>query len=234
MPQIIIDTVCVEVRYKRVKNFTLRVHRPDGHVSVSVPFFTATSHIKTFIRTKIRWIMAQQHAIKQAPALLPELPQIGGVVPLWGQAFVVQQTERGHAGVDWQHPYCFVGAHEPIQINQRLTQAYHRAVSAAVPALLAYWQPLIGVNVQRFFVRQMRSRWGSCTYRQHTIRLNSELAKYPPACLEYVVVHELVHLLEPSHNARFYALQSQFLPDFKARKLQLAQPPLATHPIEND
>jgi len=222
MPQLHVDNLCVEVHYKRVKNFTLRVHRPDGHVSVSVPFFTATAHIEAFIRTKIGWINAHQHAMQQAPTLLG----IGDTVPLWGQPFVLHYAERLRSGVTWQHPHCLIDDHEPTHIEKRLNQAYHKAVSAAVPALLAHWQPIIGVHVKRFFVRHMRSRWGSCTYRQHTIRLNSELAKYPPACLEYVVVHELVHLLEPSHNARFYQRQSHFLPEFKIHKVRLMQPPM--------
>jgi len=226
MSQILVDTIGVEVHYKRVKNFTLRVHRPDGHVSVSVPFFTATATVQTFIRAKMAWILAQQQAIQQTPALTPALPQIGDTVPLWGQPFVLQHVDRLRAGVVRQSPYCLIDQHDPAQISKRLNQAYHRAVSAAVPALLATWQPRLGVHVQRFFVRQMRSRWGSCTYRRQSIRLNSELAKYPPDCLEYVLVHELVHLLEPSHNARFYQLQAHFLPDFKIHKSRLTQPPL--------
>lgn len=228
MPHIQVDALDVEVLYKRVKNLIIRVHRPDGHVSVSAPYFTATSLIEALVRSKMSWILTQQQAIQQTPAPASTEPHIGDTVPLWGQRFVLQHVPRLRTGVVWQSPYCQIDQHEPAHIAKRLNQAYHRAVSAAVPALLAAWQPRLGVHVQRFFVRQMRSRWGSCTYQQQSIRLNSELAKYPPECLEYVVVHELVHLLEPSHNARFYQLQAHFLPDFKAHKSRLMQPPLIT------
>jgi predicted metal-dependent hydrolase len=97
-------------------------------------------------------------------------------------------------------------------------ESYVARVKEAVPPLLARWQPLIGVRVDRFFVRPMKSKWGSCTYRTRRIRLNSELAKKPPECLEYVVVHELVHLLEPTHNARFAALMDRFMPQWRSQR----------------
>jgi predicted metal-dependent hydrolase len=80
---------------------------------------------------------------------------------------------------------------------------------------------LMQVTGNKTFVQKMKTRWGSCNYRAHHIRLNSDLASYPPHCLEYVVVHELVHLLEPSHNTRFYALMTQFYPDWPAVRAQL-------------
>jgi hypothetical protein len=87
--------------------------------------------------------------------------------------------------------------------------------------LLPTLQANIGVKVQSLRVQTMQTRWGSCTPSKASIRLNSRLANYPPQCLEYVLVHELVHLLEASHNARFYALQSQFYPEWRAAKALL-------------
>ena len=94
-------------------------------------------------------------------------------------------------------------------------------VKLAVPALIAQWEPIVGRTVARFSVRHMKSRWGSCTPRTATIRLNSELAQKPPECLNYVVLHEMVHLLEPSHNARFHALMDGFMPGWRMHRTQL-------------
>ena len=89
--------------------------------------------------------------------------------------------------------------------------------------LAAYWEPLMGVHCTGWQLREMKTRWGSCTVQTGKIRLNLSLARKPEACLEYVLVHELCHLLEPSHNARFHGLMDKFLPDWRERKLLLNQ-----------
>ena len=150
------------------------------------------------------------------------------MVPLWGQGYRLEVDASQRAAIHWHGEVCRINTADPDRMTAILNQAYLEAVKSAIPRLLATWQPRMGVQVQRVFVQRMRARWGSCTYQRGYIRLNSELAKYPPTCLEYVVVHELVHLLEPSHNARFYALQSQYLPDFHTHKNRLTQPPIST------
>ncbi len=92
---------------------------------------------------------------------------------------------------------------------------YRQQLKAAVPPLIAKWEPLLGVKVTRFFVQRMKTKWGSCSADTGSIRLNAELAKKPSECLEYVMVHEMVHLLEPTHNHRIVALMDQFLPKWQ-------------------
>ncbi len=103
---------------------------------------------------------------------------------------------------------------------------YRQQLKQAIPPLIARWEPLMGVNVERFFVRRMKTRWGSCNPRAGSIRLNTELAKKPGECLEYVVVHEMAHLLEPTHNARFVALMDRFMPHWKQMREELNRWPL--------
>ena len=103
---------------------------------------------------------------------------------------------------------------------------YREQVRAAVPPLLARWEPRLGVKLERYQVRRMRTRWGSCTPAKRSIRLNTELATRPPELLEYIVVHELVHLLEPSHNARFVALMDRHMPEWKAHRKELNREPV--------
>ena len=95
-----------------------------------------------------------------------------------------------------------------------------------MPPLLERWEPRLGVKLERYQVRRMRTRWGSCTPAKRTIRLNTELATRPPELLEYIVVHELVHLLEPSHNARFYSLMDLHMPGWKAHRQELNREPI--------
>ena len=103
---------------------------------------------------------------------------------------------------------------------------YRQQLKQAIPPLIARWEPLMGVKVERFFVRRMKTRWGSCNPRAGSIRLNTELAKKPGECLEYVVVHEMAHLLEPTHNARFVALMDRFMPHWKQMREELNRWPL--------
>ena len=111
------------------------------------------------------------------------------------------------------------------QIHALVEAWYRQQVRDAVPALLARWEPLLGVKARRVFIQRMKTRWGSCS-RTGSIRLNTDLAKKPPECLEYLVVHELIHLLEPTHNARFQALLDKSLPQWRFRRRQLNQLPV--------
>ncbi|MFZ2302553.1 MAG: SprT family zinc-dependent metalloprotease [Gallionella sp.] len=103
---------------------------------------------------------------------------------------------------------------------------YREQLKAVLPPLIAKWEPLIGVHVERCFVQKMRTKWGSCNHESRNIRLNTDLAKKPPECLEYIVVHELAHLLEPTHNLRFIALMDQFMPKWRFYKDRLNRLPV--------
>jgi predicted metal-dependent hydrolase len=95
------------------------------------------------------------------------------------------------------------------------------------PLLIAKWEDLIKVKVTRFFVQRMKTKWGSCNYHASSIRLNTDLAKKPKECLEYIIVHEMTHLLEPTHNARFTALMDKFMPKWQFYRKQLNRLPVS-------
>ncbi len=103
---------------------------------------------------------------------------------------------------------------------------YREQLKVALPPLVAKWEPVMGVKAARFFVQRMKTKWGSCNPSARTIRLNTDLAKKPRECLEYIVVHELVHLLEPTHNTRFVALMDQFMPKWQSRRSSLNRLPV--------
>ena len=103
---------------------------------------------------------------------------------------------------------------------------YREQIKQAVPALIAKWEPIVGVSVKRFFVQRMKTKWGSCNHKSGSIRLNTELAKKPPECLEYIVVHEMVHLLEPTHNHRFTTLMDRFMPKWRFYRAELNRLPV--------
>lgn len=107
---------------------------------------------------------------------------------------------------------------QAIYASEEDKLAWRVLVEAAVASLLEIWEPIIGVRVKKLAFRNMKSRWGSCQPATGRVCINTRLALYPPRCLEYVVVHELVHMLEPSHNARFHELMDDFLPDWRERR----------------
>ena len=117
--------------------------------------------------------------------------------------------------------------HASGRTSPLLNDWYRRRLKELVPDLIAKWQPVVGVQVADWGIKKMKTRWGSCNTRDHRVWLNLELAKKPPRCLEYVLVHELVHLLESHHNDRFKALMDQFMPQWQLHWDELNQTPLA-------
>lgn len=107
-----------------------------------------------------------------------------------------------------------------------LERWYREQVRSEVPKLIARWEKHLGVKVERFFVQRMKTRWGSCNPTTASIRLNTDLAKKPTQCLEYIVVHEMMHLLEPTHNARFVALMDRFMPRWQHHRQMLNRLPV--------
>ncbi len=103
---------------------------------------------------------------------------------------------------------------------------YREQIRAKLPVLLGKWQPQLGVNVRRILIQRMKTRWGGCNPITGIVRLNTELAKKPSHCLEYILIHELVHLIEPTHNTRFLALMDQLLPHWRQIKDELNRLPV--------
>ncbi len=131
--------------------------------------------------------------------------------------------------VQLKHNWMYLRARpaEPHQNKQALLEAWYREqIKITAPPLIAHWEKILGVKLQRFFVRRMKTKWGSYTPSTRSIRLNTNLAKKPRDCLEYVIVHEIAHLLEPTHNARFVAIMDRAMPQWRQHRQQLNQLPI--------
>lgn len=195
----------VEVTRKRVKNLNLRV-RADGSVSLSIPTWTPLARAQEFLDRKTPWI-AQRVANAQARNAHRDLaPSLPDLLPLWGEL-----TPRDPA----------------LSSQSAIDELYRDEVRRVLPGVAESVERRIGVHATRWSVRVMKTRWGSCTPRTGAIRINARLAAYPIECLEFVVAHEMIHLLEPSHNARFHALLDEFCPDNRRLAQQLKQNPLS-------
>jgi predicted metal-dependent hydrolase len=228
--QIELGDITIDVVLKDIKNVHLSVHPPAGHVRISAPQRMSLDTIRVFAISKLDWIKQQQAKLREQERETPREYVERESHYVWGKRYLLTVTESDEPpAIDLKHSRMILRVRPGTGEEKRraLVEAWYRErLKEAVPPLLERWQPLLDVKVEKWFVQRMKTKWGSCNHRARTIRLNTELAKKPRECLEYIVVHELVHLLEPTHNARFIALMDQFLPRWQIRRQVLNQLPV--------
>lgn len=220
----------VEVVKKDIKNIHLSVYPPAGRVRISAPLRMSLDTIRVFVISKLGWIKQQQQKFQVQVRETPREYLDRESHYVWGKRYLLRLIESDVApAVELKHSRMFLYVRPGTNVVKRqlIVEAWYREqLKQALPPLIAAWEPRMGVQVARFFAQRMKTRWGSCNPRARTIRLNTELAKKPRECLEYVVVHEMVHLLEPTHNARFVALMDQFMPKWQFYRATLNRLPV--------
>lgn len=218
----------VNVVRKRVKNLNLRI-RADGTVTLSIPQHLPLARAQEFLERKGNWIaerVRRNIERRPSPDLAGELPDR---IPLWGKLVPRDSVQANSGQAASDRDASGQGAPGQTAIDQAaLDELYRTEVLRALPGIVERMEARIGVHAARWSVRVMKTRWGSCTSKTGAIRINARLAAYPLECLEFVVVHELVHLLEPSHNARFRTLLDEFCPDNRGIARRLKQQPISS------
>lgn len=218
----------VSVVRKRVKNLNLRV-RADGTVTLSIPQHLPLARAQEFLERKGSWIAERARRNierRPSPDFAGELPDR---IPLWGKLVPRDSVQANSGQAASGRDAGGQGAPGQTTIDQAaLDELYRTEVLRALPDVAERMEARIGVHATRWSVRVMKTRWGSCTPKTGAIRINARLAAYPPECLEFVVAHELVHLLEPSHNARFHTLLDEFCPDNRGIARRLKQQPISS------
>ena len=224
--------VRVEVVRKPIKNLHLSVHPPDGRVRVSAPAHIDDEVVRLAVVSKLPWIRRHQKTFADQPRQSQREMVSGESHYFLGRRYRLSVTERDGPNRITLNGTSGLTMHlrpgtDRDKREQLLYGWYRRHLKELVPDLIAKWQPIIGVQVDDWGIKRMKTRWGSCNARDHRVWLNLELAKKPPGCLEYVLVHELVHLLESHHNDRFKTLMDQFMPQWRLHRDELNQSPLA-------
>ena len=223
--------ITVDVMLKDIKNVHLSVHPPTGRVRISAPARMSLDTIRVFAISKLGWIKQQQRKLRKQDRETPREYLDRESHYVWGKRYLLTVSESDQApSVELKHSRMLLrvrpGTDE--RCRQTIVEGWYREqLKNAVPLLIAKWEPLLGVKVKRFFVQRMKTKWGGCNPTAGNIRLNTELAKKPPECLEYIVVHEMTHLLEPTHNARFRALIDRFMPKWQFYLDQLNRLPVS-------
>jgi len=228
--QIEVGGITVDVVFKKIKNVHLSVHPPTGRVRISAPTWVKLDAVRVYAISKIEWIKRHQKKFheQERETRREYLDRESHYV--WGKRYLLKVKEENRApSLELKHNQMILTVRPGTVLEKResvVTGWYREEVANAARLLFTKWEPTIGVKANQIIVRRMKTRWGSCTPRKGTIRLNTELGKKPRECLEYVLVHELVHLLEPSHNATFVSLMDKFMPQWRHYRDELNRAPL--------
>jgi len=217
--QIELGGIVLDVVKKDIQNVHLSVYPPSGKVRISAPLRMNTDTIRVFAISKLGWIRQQQQKLQAQERETPREYLDRESHYVWGRRYLLKVVEADAApSVQIQHGTLLLrvrpGADEATR-EAVVAGWYRQLLKRAVPPLIEAWEPLVSVTVKGFFVQRMKTRWGSCNPDARTIRLNTELAKKPRECLEYIVGHEMIHLLESTHNARFTGLLNRFMPQWQ-------------------
>ena len=222
--------VTVNVVMKDIKNVHLSVHPPTGRVTISAPLHMSLDTVRVFAISKLGWIRRQQGKFREQERETPREYLDRESHYVWGRRYLLKVTEcERPPSVELKHKHMHLGVRPGTDDNKReaiMEDWYRVQVRQAVPSLVEKWEKLIGVKVERIFIQHMKTKWGSCNPAAKNIRLNTDLAKKPHECLEYLVVHELVHMLEPTHNARFIGLMDKFMPKWRFYREQMNRLPV--------
>lgn len=222
--------IAVDVVQKDIKNIHLSVYPPAGKVRISAPLRMDIDTIRVFAITKLDWIKRQQQKLCEQARETPREYLDRESHYVWGKRYLLKVIEKDAAPeIELKHTKMLLQIRPATSDGrkQEILEAWYREqLKEAVPLLIAKWEPLMGVKVEKFFVQRMKTKWGSCSPGSKSIRLNTDLAKKPPECLEYIVVHEMTHLLESTHNSRFIALMDQFIPKWRLYKEELNRLPV--------
>jgi predicted metal-dependent hydrolase len=223
--------IAVDVVRKDIKNVHLSVYPPAGKVRIAAPERMSLETIRVFAISKLAWIRQQQRKLQEQEreTLREYLDRESHYV--WGKRCLLKIVEA-HAtpSVEMKHNRLILRVRPGTdELKKRVIVEgwYREHLKIVVPPLIAKWEPRLGVKVARVFVQRMKTKWGSCNSRSRNIRLNTDLAKKPRECLEYIIVHEIIHLRERHHNDNFAALMNRFLPQWKLRREELNAAPLA-------
>ncbi len=232
MEQLEIGSLSVELERKNIKHMHLAVYPPTGKVRLAVPLRVEAETARLFVISKIGWIRRHQRNFQKQERLSPREYKERESHYFQGRRYLLRLQETNGAGYvalrgqTYLDLYVRPGA-STAHKQKILYDWYRLQLKEALPKLIAYWEKKIGVTVNDWGIKQMKTKWGSCNISAQRIWLNLELAQKPLHCLEYVVVHEMVHLLERYHNEAFQSHMDHFLPNWRQLKRELNSLPVS-------
>ncbi|MDR2035646.1 MAG: M48 family metallopeptidase [Coriobacteriales bacterium] len=223
----IVDGIELHLTRKNIKNMHLYVKPPHGAVFVSAPLLISERQIKRFVRNNLAWIAQKQEKIARQPLPPERRYESGETLFVWGEPYLLQVnygTRYSLELVDATAVFTARRASTPVQRERFIREWYRAQLKSEVAHLLPKWEAVTGLQCAGWQSKYMTSKWGTCNSAKQRIWLNVQLAKRPLECLEYVIVHELVHLRIRNHGAEFKELMSSHLPQWKVLRKKLNEP----------
>ncbi len=231
MKQITISSIKIDVVRKGIKNIHLAVYPPTGRVRIAVPLSVNKETIRLFAVSKIGWIRRNQRKFKEQERFSPREYKNRESHYYQGKRYLLNVIEvdespkivlRSKTYIDlYTRPETTIAKRHEI-----MNEWYRIQLKRQIPELIEKWEEKLNVNDVEWQVKLMKTKWGSCTVEKRRIWVNLELVKKPIHCLEYIIVHEMVHLLERHHNERFIAFMDKYLPKWRSFKDELNRGPL--------
>jgi len=226
-----VGDIAIEVTRKDVKHVHLSVHPPSGRITLVAPQATRLEVARAYAASRIGWIRAQQAKLRGQARETPRQYVERESHYLWGRRYLLSVVEQdAKPGVSLGHRRITLSVRPGSSGAKReaVMQYWQRSLlHEAVPKLIRKWEARIGVQVAGYFLQRMKTKWGGCNHRKRTIRVNTELVKKPKDLLEYVVVHEMLHLVSPRHDDGYFALLSRHYPSWREARAELNELPLA-------
>ena len=224
-----IGSLEVEVKFKPIKNLHLSVHPPHGKVTVSSPEYFDLEKVRVYLTTKIGWIKREQKKIANQEREGEKLMITRESHYFLGKRYLLKVTEAKRPYIEIHHHVIelFSPAHyTTVQKQKQLDNWYRKELNTILGKLLMHHLPIMNLTVDTYSVRKMKTKWGSCNNENRTLNFNIELIKKPIECIDYIVVHELVHLVERNHNKNFIILMDRYLPNWRTQKKILNDLPI--------
>jgi len=226
-----IGELSILVTKKDIKNVHLSVHPPDGRVTLVAPTETRLEVARAYAISKLGWIRDQQDKLKNQARETPRRFIERESHYLWGRRYlltVVKVEAKPSIKLDHKRITLSVRPDSDTKKRGEVIHEWHKALlHEVVPSLISKWEPKLGVKVGGYFLQRMKTKWGSCNHNAGHIRLNTELVKKPKDLLEYVIIHEMIHLIEKTHSDRFISLLDEYYPSWRESRAELNDLPLS-------
>ncbi len=220
-----IGNITANVTQKAIKNIHLSVNPPEGEVRISAPIHLDIDTIRIFALSKLNWIRQQQQKFRDQERETPREYIDRESHFVWGKRYLMLLYEEDSpASVELRHDKLVIKVRPASSTTKRqevLEKWYRVQLKSKVSEILELWEKRLGVKSDRVIIQKMKTKWGSCSPKTRIIRLNLELCKKPPQYLEYIIVHELIHLIEPTHNQKFVSLMDTYMPKWKHYREEL-------------
>lgn len=232
MKEITVNNIKVNVVRKNIKNIHLAVYPPSGRVRIAVPSRVKEESIRLHVISKLSWIKRQQKRFKEQERIPPREYKNRESHYFEGKRYLLNiiETDLQPKVVIRNKTYLDLYVRKNSsreKCNEILNEWYREQIKKRLPKLIEKWEKRTGIVANEYKVKQMKTKWGSCNISARRIWLNLELAKKPVICTEYIIVHELIHLLERHHNEKFRAYLDKFMPQWQAHKRELNRQPLS-------